>query len=134
MKRGGVFSLISYILYTLFWVAMTALLHFGILTQEDAWQLGTALLLVGIFEIYTIGLAIGSFLLVILKLLHISKGWFLCGIVCLLFDLRMVYVFALSFITSGVYVQVMPGVILVLLVPLVLSVGSLIDNIRSLKD
>lgn len=134
MRRSGVFSLVAYILYTLFWVAMTVLLHFGILTQDDAWQLGTALLFVGLFEIYTIGLAIGNLLLVILKLLHINKGWFACGIICLIFDLRMACVSALSVISSGVYVQVMPGVILVLLVPLVLSVGSLIANIRSLKD
>lgn len=135
MRRGGILPLISYILYTLFWVAMTLLLHFGILTQEDAWQLGTALFLVVIFEGYTIVMALGCLLLVILKLLHMSKGWIACGIICLLVDLRLAYVFLLSLISAiAIYIYVMPGVIVVLLIPLALSIASLISNIRSLRN
>ena len=130
MRRGGAFSLIAYILYTLFWVAMTALLHFGILTQEDAWQLGTALVLVGFFEAYTIFMAVGSLLLILLKTLHMKKGWVICGIICLLVDIDVTWTFGASLIAAGGF----NPVFFVLLPCFLLGLGSLIANIMSLKD
>lgn len=130
MKRSGVFSLITYILYTLFWGAATLLIQFGLLSQDDILQLGVGVLFLVIAEFYTITMAIGSLFMVIIKILHMCKGWIVCGILCLLADIRMVWIFAASIISVGA----INGVTFVLLVPLVLAVGSLISNIRSLKN
>lgn len=129
MKRG-VFSLVSYILYTLFWAALTLLLHFGLLSQDDIGQLGTAVLVLVIAEFYTIAMAIGSILLIVLKALHMNKGWIVCGILCLLADVNLVLTFGAAIIEVGG----VTGATFVLLVPLVLAVGSLISNIKSLKN
>ena len=135
MKRG-VFALISYILYTLFWVAITLLFHFGILTQEDAWQLGVAVVLVAFFELYTITMAIGCFILAILKLLHIIKGWFGCLVICMVVDFRIFVVSTMSIIyafTMSLDPDMLVGTVFVLILPFILSLGSLISNVRSLR-
>ncbi len=125
MSRRGMFSLATYILYTLFWGGISLWLYWAVKTSNP----GLAGIAVAIVMAATMVLAIGCLLAVILKLIHIGTRWKLFGIICILIDGYILY----SLIPALIGIGAVTGTTFVLLVPIVLSVGSLLDNLSSLS-
>lgn len=141
MKRGGVFALITYILYTLLYGGLSlALLHW--MENYEGEGIGAvAFIIVLILGLY-VALAIAGFVAVILKLLHMVTGWLIFVIPCILIDaysvlsiISSVFTDAYTVITTeGVNTETIIALAVGMLVPLLFSVGALISNIRSLKN
>lgn len=128
MRRGGVFALIFYILYTLFFGGIAVFLAIALKNDNGSAGIGGIGVALGIMIIAS--LAVGGLLAIILKLVHMATGWFVLGILCVLIDIRTVYTLAVSIISVGA----INGVTLVLILPLALAIGALVSNIRSLKS
>lgn len=125
MMRRGMFSLATYIIYTLFWGGISLWLFWAVQDGNP----GLAGIAVAIVISITFVLAIGGLLAVILKLIHIGTRWKLFGIFCILIDGYILYTLIPAFLAVGT----LNIVSIVLLLSAVLSVGSLLDNLRSLS-
>ena len=129
MKKGGILSLIVYILYTLGGGALALYSKIGIdkvNANGGGWEgLGYAIMLV--FGIILAGVGLVG---VILKGIHLKTDWGFFGVLCILFDLLCVGVLAVFTFgeggTSADFVGLLPFVI-----P---SVVALVGNILSFKN
>ena len=65
----------------------------------------------------------------VLKLLHMVKGWKLCDVLCIFIDIAVAG-FAISYIILPGTAQ---GESILFLIPLVVSLGALVSNIKSLR-
>ena len=128
MKRGGVFALITYIIYTLFFGGIAVWLAIALKNDNGSAGIGGIGVALGIMIIAS--LAVGGLFAIILKLVHMATGWFVLGLLCVLIDIRAVYTLAVSIIGVGA----INGVTLVLILPLALAVGALVSNIKSLQN
>lgn len=122
MKRGG-FALIIYILYTVvmggytLWFAF----NFKIGSPDSLGVIFTYI--IGVFGIY----AVGGLIAVILKLLHMSTGWLLFGILCILIDCLAILAFGMALDTAD---GINP-----IFVPFIAAfVCALVSNAVSLKN
>lgn len=125
MIIGSFFSLIVYVIYTLFWGGISAWLYVAVQTGNP----GLAGIAVAIVLMMTMVLTVGGLIAVILKLIHIGTRWKLFGILCVIIDGYILY----SLIPALIGVGAINGTFFVLLVPVLLSIGSLISNLRSLS-
>ena len=141
MRRGGVFALITYILYTLLYGGLSlALLHW--MENYEGENLGYGGIIIILVLGLCVGLAIGGLVAVILKFLHMVTGWLIFVIPCILIDaysvlsiISSVFTDAYTVITTeGVNTETIIALAVGMLVPLLFSVGALISNIRSLKN
>ena len=141
MKRGGVFALITYILYTLLYGGLTlALLNW--IENYEGEDLGYAGLIIVLILGLCVALAIGGLVAVILKFLHMMTGWVIFVIPCILIDAYSVLsvissVFTDAYtviITQGVNTETIIALAVGMIVPLFFSAGALISNIKSLKN
>lgn len=141
MKRGGVFALITYILYTLLYGGLSlALLHW--MENYEGEGIGAVAFIIVLILGLCVALAIAGFVAVILKLLHMVTGWLIFVIPCILIDaysvlsiISSVFTDAYTVITTeGVNTETIIALAVGMLVPLLFSVGALISNIRSLKN
>ncbi len=141
MKRGGVFALITYILYTLLYGGLTlALLNW--IENYEGEDLGYGGLIIVLILGLCVALAIGGLVAVILKLLHMVTGWVIFVIPCILIDAYSVlsvisYVFTDAYAvitTEGVNTETIIALAVGMIVPLFFSAGALISNIKSLKN
>lgn len=128
MRKGGVFALIVYILYTLFFGGIAVFCAIALKNDNGSAGIGGIGVALGIMIIAS--LAVGGLFAIILKLVYMATGWFVLGLLCVLIDIRAVYTLAVSIIGVGA----INGVTLVLILPLALAVGALVSNIRSLKS
>ena len=132
MRRGGVFALVTYILYTLLYGGLTlALLNW--IENYEGEELGYAGIIIVLILGLCVALAIGGLVAVVLKLLHMATGWLIFGIPCILIDAYAVLSAVSSIMEVGLIGSV-PGGIIIMLIPLFFSVGALISNIKSLKN
>ena len=141
MKRGGVFALITYIIYTLLYGGLTlALLNWT--ENYEGEDLGYGGLIIVLILGLCVALAIGGLVAVILKLLHMVTGWVIFVIPCILIDAYSVLSVISSvftevytvIITQGVNTETIIALAVGMLVPLFFSAGALISNIKSLKN
>lgn len=141
MKRGGVFALITYIIYTLLYGGLTlALLNW--IENYEGEDLGYGGLIIVLILGLCVALAIGGLVAVILKLLHMVTGWVIFVIPCILIDAYSVLSVISSvftevytvIITQGVNTETIIALAVGMLVPLFFSAGALISNIKSLKN
>ena len=127
MKKGGTFSLVCYIIYTLIGVAALIYNRLGIENAEGWDSIGYALLF-AVAIVFAGASAVG----LVLKLLHMGTGFGLFGFLCILVDIAFVLFFA------GASIEDIGGLdisALAITIPIILiSIGSLISNIRSLKN
>ena len=126
-SRGGAFSLITYVLYTIFSIAATLLVHSVFPSWKDATELPLLAMFLMAFELIPIVFGIFSIALLVLKLLHMGTRFVLFGIPCLLADVYIIWHVVSTIISIGA----ITGEMLVLLPLLFLSVGSFISNVRS---
>ena len=141
MKRGGVFALITYIIYTLLYGGLTLILLNWIENYEGE-DLGYAGLIIVLILGLCVALAIGGLVAVILKLLHMVTGWLIFVIPCILIDAYSVMSIISSvftdayavFTAEGVTVETIIALAVGMLVPLFFSAGALISNIKSLQN
>ena len=129
MKRGGVFALITYILYTLFFGGIV-LLFTSAFRDADGGTDNSANVVVAIAYLLFTVLAVAGLFAVILKLLHMTRGWFVCGVFCAIIDFNLIW----SIISVIIQIGAVNEVTIVLLVPLAFAMGALISNIKSLKN
>lgn len=122
-SRGGVFSLITYVLYTLFGIITTLLF----VSNADILQVPGFNILFLIFGFSAITIAACGIILLVLKALHMATRFVLFGIPCLLADGYIIWHVVSTIISIGA----ITGEMLVLLPLLFLSVGSFISNVRS---
>lgn len=133
MKKGGLLSLIVYILYTLFGGGLAIYSRVAIEELNNSgggWEgLGHAIVM-----ILGIILGVAGLVATILKLIHMKSGWLLFGILCILAD--VVFIFAwISMVAPGGNVdQINPADILPSVPFIIVSIASMIANIKSLKD
>ena len=141
MKKGGVFALITYILYTLLYGGLTlALLNW--IENYEGEDLGYGGIIIILVLGLCVALAIGGLVAVILKFLHMVTGWVIFVIPCILIDAYSVLSVISSvftdvytvIITQGVSVETIIALAVGMLVPLFFSAGALISNIKSLKN
>lgn len=66
----------------------------------------------------------------VLKLLHMVKGWKLCDVLCIFIDIAVAG-FVVSYIILPGTAQ---GESILFLIPLVVSLGALISNVKSIKN
>ena len=124
MKKGGLLSLIVYILYTLLGGGLAIYCRVGI-NDNSGWEgLGLAIVMV-------IGLVLGAAGLVgvILKLIHMASGWGFFGVLCILLDIAFIGVFVSSMIENSLTLD---AVYVILFIGA--SLASLIANIKSMRD
>ena len=141
MRRGGVFALITYILYTLLYGGLTLIL-LNWMENYEGEDLGYAALIIVLILGLCVALAIGGLVAVILKLLHMVTGWVIFVIPCILIDAYSVLSVISSvftevytvIITQGVNTETIIALIVGMIVPLFFSAGALISNIKSLKN
>ena len=129
MRRGGIFALVTYIIYTLLCGGL-AFAFYDEIKNPDSQLSGTAALVMLLVWGLVVSCAIGGFIAVILKLLHMATGWLIFGIPCILIDIGTVGSALSSIVELGSY----SGETIILLIPLAVSVGALISNIKSLKN
>ena len=141
MRRGGIFALITYILYTLLYGGLTlALLNW--IENYEGEDLGYGGIIIILVLGLCVALAIGGLVAVILKFLHMVTGWVIFVIPCILIDAYSVLSVISSvftdvytvIITQGVSVETIIALAVGMLVPLFFSAGALISNIKSLKN
>ena len=124
MKKGG-FALFVYAFYTiacLGWIAYTRFVVVG--ETFEGWEgLGYALLL-----ILALVVLVPSVVGLILKLIHRASGWAFMGVLCILVDLSFITTIIYSVVESGDFASIP-----VMLIPMAISVGALISNIKSLR-
>ena len=130
MKRGGVFALITYILYTVLFGGLTLMFYSEVKQLEDENLLGAFMLIFMVLVVLCEILAFGGLVAAVLKLLHMATGWPVFGILCITIDVGMVG----CVITSIVELGSNSSATFVFLIPLLLSIGALISNIRSLRN
>lgn len=127
MRKSGGFSLACYIIYLL---GGLGLVLYSYIAAPDAegWEgLGLALLI--ILGIITAGVGLVG---LVVKLLHMGTGAGFFGFLCVLVDLAVIGLMVYSLIDGGIDTEnldnlIFPGVVGVL------SIGSLISNIKSMK-
>ena len=141
MRRGGVFALITYILYTFLYGGLgLALLHW--VKNYEGESIGALAFVIVLILALCMALAIGGLVAVILKLLHMVTGWVIFVIPCILIDAYSVLSVISSvftevytvIITQGVNTETIIALAVGMLVPLFFSAGALISNIKSLKN
>ena len=141
MKRGGVFALITYIIYTLLFGGLAfALLNW--MKNYEGEDLGYGALIIVLILGLCVALAIGGLVAVILKLLHMATGWLIFVIPCILIDAYSILSIVSSIfsdvytaiITQGLSAETIIAIIITMIVPLLFSTGALISNIKSIKD
>ena len=141
MRRGGIFALVTYIIYTLLYGGLTlALLHW--IENYEGEDLGYGGIIIILVLGLCVALAIGGLVAVVLKLLHMVTGWVIFVIPCILIDAYSVLsiissVFTDAYtviITQGVSVETIIALAVGMIVPLFFSAGALISNIKSLKN
>jgi hypothetical protein len=81
-----------------------------------------------------VSLAIGGLVAVVLKLLHMVTGWLIFGIPCILIDIYSVLSAISAVMEMASTGEQYSSGILIMLIPMVFSVGALISNIKSLKN
>ncbi len=122
-KSGGVFSLITYILYTVLGIITTHLF----VSNGDILQIPGVNILFLIFGGFAITIAGFGIILLVLKALHMATRFVLFGIPCVLADAYIIWICISSIISYGaIDIQT-----LILLLLSLLAVGSLISNVRS---
>jgi hypothetical protein len=126
-SKGGVFSLITYVIYTLLGVVSTVLINCGLLSQDNVIQNGWFSFVAVLFEAATIGVAVSGIVLVLLKALHLGTRWPIFGVFCVIIDINIIW----SFITSLISLETFGTEALVLIPFVLLATGSLVSNFRS---
>ncbi len=142
MRRGGVFALITYIIYTLLYGGLTLVFFSEVEKLKDEKIFGALVLIFTVLIVLCVSLAIGGLVAVILKLLHMATGWVIFVIPCILLDAYSVLAIISSafsdvytvIITQGVSAETIIALIIGMLVPLFFSLGALISNIKSLQN
>ena len=129
MKRGG-FALITYILYTVLFGGLTLMFYYEMDKIKDEKLFGALALVILVLIGLCVSLAIGGLVAVVLKLLHMATGWPVFGILCITIDVGTVG----CVITSIVELGSNSSATFVFFIPLLLSIGALISNIRSLRN
>jgi hypothetical protein len=133
MQKGGILSLIVYIIYTLLGAGLIIYSKVGIddlNASGGGWEgLGLAIVLI-------VGIILGAAGLVatVIKLIHMKSGWLLFGILCILCDLVFIGAFISSTIPAGDVSQFNPADVLPVIPFIIASVASLVANIKSLRD
>ncbi len=127
MRKSGGFSLIGYIIYLLGGLGLVLYSYLAAPNAEGWEGLGIAVLIVLGIIIAGVGL-VG----LVLKLLHMGTGAGFFGFLCVLVDLLVIGVMVYSLIDGGISTEnldsiIFPGVVGVI------SIGSLISNIKSMK-
>ena len=128
MKKGGLLSLIVYILYTLGGGGLALYCRIGIDNVNNnggGWEgLGLAIVMI-------VGLVFGAAGLVatILKLIHMKSGWGFFGVLCILVDIAFIGVFVSSMIENGLTLDAVYAILFI-----GASLASLIANIKSMRD
>ena len=136
MRRGGIFALITYILYTLLFGGLS-LVFIDVLKSFASEELGVAGSIGVIFLLvyFVCGtLAICGLVAVVLKLLHMATGWIIFGIPCILIDVYAVFSASASIKEIAFSGEPYTGEAFIMLIPIIFSVGALISNIRSLRN
>ena len=141
MKRGGVFALITYILYTLLFGGLYIALLKWLESIEDEKLYPVVLVILMAIVGACLALAICGLVATVLKLLHMATGWLVFGIFCILID-AFVLVYIVSSVFPATYSDIITQgvtetsiiVIIGIIVSFFLSVGALVSNIRSLKS
>ena len=139
MKRGGVFALVTYIIYTLLYGGLTLRFYYELDKLKEIFAVVVFLFLVLI--ILCLAIAIGGFVAAILKILHMATGWLVFGISCILVD-AFVLIYMVASVFPAIYSDIITQgvtetsiiVIIGMIVPFFLSVGALISNIKSLGN
>ncbi len=134
MRKGGVFALITYILYTLLFGGLYIALLKWLESIEDEELYPVALVILVVIAGACLALAIGGLVAVVLKLLHMVTGWLIFGIPCVLIDIYSVLSAISVFVEMASTGELFTGGILIMLIPMVFSVGALISNIKSLQN
>ena len=134
MKRGGIFALITYIIYTLLYGGLTLMFYYEIDKLKDEELFGALAFIFVVLIVLCVSLAIGGLVAVVLKLLHMATGWLIFGIPCILIDIYSVLSAISAVMEMASTGELYSSGILIMLIPMVFSVGALISNIRSLKN
>lgn len=142
MRRGGIFALITYIIYTLLYGGLTLMFYYEVDKLKDEQLFAVFALIFLVLITLCVSLAIGGLVAVILKLLHMVTGWVIFVIPCILIDAYSVlsvisYVFTDAyavFTAEGVNTETIIALAVGMLVPLFFSAGALISNIKSLQN
>ena len=109
MRRGGIFALITYILYTLLYGGLTlALLNW--IENYEGEDLGYGGIIIILVLGLCVALAIGGLVAVILKFLHMVTGWVIFVIPCILIDAYSVLSVISSVFTDVYTVIITQGV------------------------
>lgn len=133
MKRGGKISFITYLLYLLFGGGLVVYVKIAAETmdQSDGSGIGLAL-----FLMFGVSFAAYGLLGVLLKGIHMALGWGFFGFLCILLDLFAILAWISTVLPAGDFSSVyLPDLIYdlaPLVLPLSLSISSLVSNIRSL--
>ena len=133
MKKGGLLSLIVYIIYTL--LGLGLFIYSKISIDElnasgGGWEgLGHAIVMI-------LGIILGAAGLVatIIKLIHMKSGWLLFGILAGVADLAFIVASAMAVAPAGDLSLFNPADVLPVLPFILASLASLVANIKSFGD
>jgi hypothetical protein len=131
MKRGGIFALVTYILYTLLYGGLTLMFYYEVDKLKDEEIFAALALIFLVLITLCVSLAIGGLVAVVLKLLHMVTGWLIFGIPCILIDIYSVLSAISAVMEMASTGEQYSSGILIMLIPMVFSVGALISNIKS---
>lgn len=134
MRRGGVFALITYILYTLLFGGLTLMFYYEMDKLKDEKLFGALTLIFVVLIGLCVSLAFCGLVAVVLKLLHMATGWLIFGIPCILIDVYAVFSVASSIKEIAFSGEPYTVEVFIMLIPIIFSVGALISNIRSLRN
>ncbi len=128
MKKGGILSLIVYILYTL---GGGGLAIYSRIAIEELNNSGGGWEGLGLAIVMVVGLIFGAAGLVatILKLIHMKSGWGFFGVLCILVDIAFIGVFVSSIIENGLTIDGLGSLLFI-----GASLASLVANIKSMRD
>lgn len=135
MKKGGILSLICYIIYTLLGAYLVIDANIKIDKLNEA---GGGFEGIGYAIILVLGIVLGAVGLggVILKLIHMASGWGFFGFLCVLLDIVFVLAFISMALPGGEISQIGQmelSEVLVVLPFIAASVASAVSNIISMK-
>ena len=141
MRRGGVFALVTYMLYTLLYGGLTLMFYYEMDKLKDEKLFGALMLIFVVLIGLCVSLAIGGLVAAILKIVHMATGKLVFGISCILVD-AFVLIYMVASVFPAIYSDIITQgvtetsiiVIIGIIVTFFLSVGALISNIKSLKN
>lgn len=133
MKKGGILSLIVYILYTL---GGLGLIIYSRVSIDKHNAEGGGLEGIGLALLLVLGIILGAagLLATILKLIHMKSGWGLFGLLCILADVAFIFAWVSMAAPGGNINQIAVNDILPSIPFILASLASMIANIKSLKD